>query len=68
MVKRTTKKTVADILQEQVFSPLGFSESNWYSEKTEKLADVMVRDEKDIIWKNFDSIEGDEPNMYVSGS
>ncbi len=66
LVKRTTNKTVSDILHEQVFSPLGFSETNWYGEKHEKLVDVILRDEKDENWKLSNSTEGDKPNMYVS--
>lgn len=66
IVKRTTNKTVSDIIHEQVFIPLGFSESDWYSEKHEKLVDVMLRYEWDEDWKTSDSIEGDQMNMYVS--
>ncbi|MGG4166489.1 serine hydrolase domain-containing protein [Rossellomorea vietnamensis] len=66
IVKRTTGKSVADILHESVFSPLGFTESNWYSQKHEKLADVVLRYEWDEDWKTSDSTEGDKMNMYVS--
>ncbi|MFP3471722.1 serine hydrolase domain-containing protein, partial [Micrococcus sp. SIMBA_144] len=33
IVKRTTNKSVAEIMLENVFIPLGFTESNWYSKK-----------------------------------
>ncbi|WP_421385255.1 serine hydrolase domain-containing protein [Bacillus salacetis] len=66
IVKRTTNKSVADILHENVFTPLGFNESNWYSKKHKKLVDVMLRYEGDEDWRTSESTEGDKMNMYVS--
>ncbi|KAB8126112.1 beta-lactamase family protein [Gracilibacillus oryzae] len=66
IVKRTTNKTISDILHEQVFSPLDFSETDWYAEKHEKLVDVILRNKEDENWKISNSTEGDKPNMYVS--
>ncbi|MFC4403833.1 serine hydrolase domain-containing protein [Gracilibacillus xinjiangensis] len=66
IVKRTTNRTIADILHEQVFVPLGFSETNWYANKHEKLVDVILAYDEDKNWKISNSTEGDEPNMYVS--
>jgi CubicO group peptidase (beta-lactamase class C family) len=66
IVKRTTKKTISDIIHEQVFTPLGFSESNWYANKHEKLVDVILRYVGDGDWKTSESTEGDKMNMYVS--
>lgn len=66
IVKETTSKTVSDIIHELVFRPLGFSESNWYAQKYEKLADVILRNEEDVDWKTSESTEGDKMNMYVS--
>ncbi|MGG4166466.1 serine hydrolase domain-containing protein [Rossellomorea vietnamensis] len=66
IVKRTTNKSVADIIHESVFTPLGFNESNWYSKKHNKLVDVMLRYEGDEDWSTSESIEGDKMNMYVS--
>jgi CubicO group peptidase (beta-lactamase class C family) len=66
IVKRTTNKSVADIIHESVFIPLGFNESNWYSKKHNKLVDVMLRYEGDEDWRTSDSTEGDKMNMYVS--
>ncbi|WHX38466.1 serine hydrolase domain-containing protein [Mesobacillus sp. AQ2] len=66
IVKKTTSRTVSDIIQEQVFRPLGFSESNWYAHKHEKHADVILRHEEDGNWKTSESTEGDKMNMYVS--
>ncbi|MFI8575373.1 serine hydrolase domain-containing protein [Rossellomorea aquimaris] len=66
IVKRTTNKSVAEIIHENVFIPLGFNESNWYSKKHEQLVDVMLRNEGDEDWKTSESTEGDKMNMYVS--
>ncbi|MHA7136708.1 serine hydrolase domain-containing protein [Rossellomorea arthrocnemi] len=66
IVKRTTNKSVAEIIHENVFIPLGFNESNWYSKKHEQLVDVMLRHEGDEDWKTSESTEGDKMNMYVS--
>ena len=66
LIKRTTNKSVADIIHEKVFIPLGFNESNWYSKKHKKLVDVMLRYEGDDDWRTSESTEGDKMNMYVS--
>ncbi|MGD6960413.1 serine hydrolase domain-containing protein [Rossellomorea aquimaris] len=66
IVKRTTNKSVADIIHESVFTPLEFNESNWYSNTHNKLVDVMLRYEGDQDWRTSESTEGDKMNMYVS--
>ncbi len=66
IVRRTTNKTISEIIHEQVFNPLGLTESNWYANKHEKLVDVILRQEGDVNWKTSDSTEGDKMNMYVS--
>ncbi|CAN7281539.1 serine hydrolase domain-containing protein [Rossellomorea sp. LjRoot5] len=66
IVKRTTGKSVAAIIHESVFTPLGFTESGWYSQKHERLVDVLLRYEEDKDWKTSESTEGDKMNMYVS--
>lgn len=66
IVERTTGKTVSDILHEQVFKPLRFTESNWYSKKHEKLAEVILRYDHDRNWQISNSTKGDAMNMYVS--
>lgn len=66
IVKKTTEKTISEIVHEQVFNPLSFLETNWYNNKHEKLADVILRYEDDIDWKTSKSTEGDKMNMYVS--
>lgn len=66
IVKKTTKKTVSEIIHEQVFRPLDFFESNWYAHKHDKLAEVILRDGGDVNWKTSVSTDGDKANMYVS--
>lgn len=66
IVKMTTKKSVSEIIHEHVFSPLGFSESNWYAHKHNKLADVILPEAGDENWQPSESTEGDKANMYVS--
>lgn len=65
IVKETTGKTVSQILTEYVFQPLGFTETGWYAQQNDKLAEV-IRDTDDSIWKTHVSTDGDEMNMYVS--
>ncbi|WP_419881949.1 serine hydrolase domain-containing protein [Peribacillus sp. B-H-3] len=65
IIKRATKKTVSDIIHELVFTPLGFSESDWYAHRNEKLVDVILR-YGDTQWKTSESTAGDKKNMYVS--
>jgi CubicO group peptidase (beta-lactamase class C family) len=65
IVKKTTKKTVAEIVSEQVLQPLNFIETGWYGELNEKLADV-IREPNDPNWYTSESPDGDKMNMYVS--
>ncbi|MFJ5770398.1 serine hydrolase domain-containing protein [Psychrobacillus sp. NPDC093180] len=65
IVKETTVKTVSEILNEHVFQPLGFTETGWYAQQTDKLAEV-IKDTNDPIWKTHASTDGDEMNMYIS--
>lgn len=65
IVKMSTGKTIAQIVGEQVFLPLGFTESGWYGTLHEKLADV-IRLPDDKSWTTSDSTDGDKMNMYVS--
>ncbi|TWT00148.1 serine hydrolase [Planomicrobium sp. CPCC 101079] len=65
IVKKTTGKTVAAILEEQVFIPLKFKETGWYGESNEKLVEV-IRKPLDRSWYTSESTDGDKMNMYVS--
>ncbi|MGG1661120.1 serine hydrolase domain-containing protein [Brevibacillus sp. NRS-1366] len=65
IVEKTTGKTIAQILFEQVFQPLGFTQSGWYGNMNEKLVDV-IRLSTDTSWRTSESTAGDQMNMYVS--
>ncbi|UOQ48986.1 beta-lactamase family protein [Gracilibacillus caseinilyticus] len=66
IVKRTTKLTISDILHKQVFHPLGFTESDWYADKHDKLVEVIVPRGQEEHWKISRDTAGGKPNMYVS--
>ncbi|WP_232697193.1 serine hydrolase domain-containing protein [Brevibacillus daliensis] len=66
IVKITTGKTVAEIVTEQVFQPLGFKQSGWYGNKNDKLVEVILRHPNDPAWYTSESTDGDKMNMYVS--
>lgn len=65
IVKIKTKKTVAEIVSEQVFHPLNIIETGWYGKLNDSLADV-IREPNDPNWDTFESTDGDKMNMYVS--
>ncbi len=65
LVKKTTGKSVAKIIREEVFKPLGFTQSGWYTEPNEKLAEV-IKEDGESNWFPSTSTEGDQVNMYVS--
>lgn len=54
IVHKTTGKTIAQILNELVFDPLGFRETGWYASPHDGLVDV-VREPNDPLWATFDS-------------
>ncbi|WP_216827600.1 serine hydrolase domain-containing protein [Alkalihalobacterium elongatum] len=65
VIKGTTGQTIAGILQNEVFEPIGFRETGWYAKSNEKLVDV-IRDPYDRNWVTSESTAGDKMNMYVS--
>ncbi|MGN1400312.1 MAG: serine hydrolase domain-containing protein [Bacillus sp. (in: firmicutes)] len=65
IIMKTTGKTVADIVQTQVLKPLQFSETGWYGQMDEKMADV-IRKPNDQYWSESTSTEGDKSNLYIS--
>ncbi|MFD2171903.1 serine hydrolase domain-containing protein [Tumebacillus lipolyticus] len=68
IVRRTTGKSVASILAEQVFRPLGFTETGWRTEASERMVSVILdapeRTEL-ILGENGDG-DGDQRNLFVS--
>lgn len=68
IVRRTTGKTVAQILDESVFQPLGFTETGWRKESTEQLVPVILdaKHETEMILSPNADGDGDRRNLYVS--
>lgn len=65
VIENATGRTVAEILTEQVFTKMNFTETGWTAEMNENLVDV-IRNPDDTSWYNGTSISGNERNMYVS--
>ncbi|WP_025786134.1 serine hydrolase [Sporosarcina sp. D27] len=65
VIENATGKSIAEILAEQAFNKMGFTETGWYSELNENLVDV-IRDPDNSSWYDGKSVSGNERNMYVS--
>lgn len=65
IVKNTAGKSVAEIVADNVFKPLNFTETGWYGEVNEKLVSV-IRKPNDPNWTTSKSTDGNKMNMYVS--
>ncbi len=65
ILKYTTKQSIAEILHEQVFTPLGFSETGWYNKFDETFVEV-IRGDRDKHWYESSNTDGSVMNMYVS--
>lgn len=65
VIENATGQTIAEILREQAFTKMDFTETGWYAEMNENLVEV-IRDPDDPSWYNGTSICGDERNMYAS--
>lgn len=69
IVERTTGKNVAEILQEAVFNPLGFSETGWHTENNEQLVRIISDENGDPngLGLGTDATgAGIQKNLYVS--
>lgn len=65
IIHRTTSKTIAEIMTEQIFTPLNWKETGWYGDKDSNLVNVL-RDRNDPFYYWSKSTDGDKVNMYVS--
>jgi len=65
IVKNSTGKSVAEIVNTNVFKPLNFTETGWYGDLNDKLVDV-IRKTNDPNWTTSKSTDGSKMNMYVS--
>lgn len=66
IIKETTGKTVAELIQTLIIAPLDFKETGWYATKHNQLVEVILQNPNDPSWYTSDSIDGDKMNMYVS--
>ncbi|WP_374963341.1 serine hydrolase domain-containing protein [Lysinibacillus sp. RS5] len=64
VIFEVTGKTIAEIVDEQVFQTLSFTETNWFSEKNEQHIEVIHNDSP--FWYESDICDGSKMNMYSS--
>ncbi|MCL5116352.1 MAG: beta-lactamase family protein [Firmicutes bacterium] len=63
-VERATGKTVADILRDEVFQPLGFRETGWRTERDAHLI-FNVHEETSVLGPH-DRCDGTQSNLFTS--
>ncbi|MGN7478763.1 serine hydrolase domain-containing protein [Solibacillus silvestris] len=67
IIKKTTGRSVADIVKEQVIEPLGFQSTEWIKMSRPHLKTAnTLRDANNIFWTETDVVDGSGMNMYVS--
>lgn len=65
IIQATTEKTIAEILQDEIFEPLHLTETNWYNAFDETFVEVMgIKNNKH--WSASHTLDGSKMNMYVS--
>lgn len=67
IIRKTTGQSVATIVKEQVFDPIGFQSTEWIkmSQPHSKIAGT-IRDAANPFWLETDVVDGSGMNMYVS--
>lgn len=65
IIQFTTNKTIADILMDEVFTPLNFTETNWYNKFDDTFVDVIGLP-RTKHWPDSENVDGSKKNMYVS--
>lgn len=68
IIRRTMGKSVAQILREHLFDPLGFSETGWRTEEDERLVPVIRSQQAppDPHLHGGTDGDGDQRNLFVS--
>ncbi|MGE7908881.1 serine hydrolase domain-containing protein [Lysinibacillus xylanilyticus] len=64
VIYKVSGRTIAEIVDEQVFQTLSFTETNWFSEKNEQHIEVIHNDSP--FWYESDVCDGSKMNMYSS--
>ncbi|WP_155592191.1 serine hydrolase domain-containing protein [Lysinibacillus cavernae] len=65
IIKFATKRTIAEIVNEEVFKPLNFVETNWYNTFDDTFVEV-IREQNERFWSASTNIDGSQMNMYAS--
>lgn len=65
IVRRVTGRTVAQVLQETVFEPLGWSETGWRTEPNERLVQVIESPAEPPEWR-LGTPDGAGSNLFAS--
>lgn len=68
VVRRTLGKSVAQLLRERLFDPLGFSETGWRTQPDERLVPVILSRQgaADPHLRGGTEGDGDQRNLFVS--
>lgn len=65
IIKKATGKTVAEIMNERVFKPLGFTQTEWRTEGKETLV-CDINDPNSYPTLRLESNEGSDRNLYIT--
>ena len=65
IIQSVTHKTIAEILVEEVFTPLNLTETNWYNKFDDTFVEVIGKD-NNKHWSETQNMDGSGKNMYVS--
>lgn len=65
IIQFTTNKTIAELLNDEVFAPCQLIETNWYNSFDHTFVDVIGK-ENDKHWSVSLNIDGSQMNMYTS--
>ena len=65
IIQFTTHKTIADIVIDEVFTPLQFTETNWYNTFDNTFVEV-IGTENNKYWSASTNTDGSKMNMYAS--
>lgn len=66
LIHRLYGKGFPQLLNERVFTPLGFSETGWRTEPDENLVPIIDRNDKPALHGLGTSLDGTEKNLFVS--
>ncbi|MEK4425261.1 serine hydrolase domain-containing protein [Solibacillus sp. FSL K6-1523] len=65
IIQLATKKTIAEIVTDEVFTPLHFTETNWYNTFDDTFVDVIGK-ENNRHWAASLNLDGSKKNLYTS--